>query len=150
VTVGLDGSRCPTTEAVPLPAATAAWHREQRRQESTGFQPRACTALRWKEAPPTARPGHVLSWGQHARVGDSPLFGALLGKEVRQGCVEVVGWDQVDVVTPVFVVLHPVTLKPRLVHDLRAVNVLLHTTSVRYDRALEALDGSSVAAKLDI
>jgi hypothetical protein len=94
-----DGSRCLPSEAVPLPLSEAAWHREHERQEREGFQPRACTALRWKEDPPQARPGHVLTWGQHARVEDSPLFCSLLGKEVRQGCVEVVGLDQVDVVT---------------------------------------------------
>lgn len=150
VTVDLDGARVPPASAPRLPQTTAAWHRERVRQEQAGFQPNTHTPLRWKETPPTARPGHVLEWGQRMRVDDSPFLCTLLGKEVRQGCVEIVGWGDVDVVTPVFVVLHPVTLKPRLVHDLRAVNVLLHTTSVRYDRALEALDGSSVAGKLDI
>ena len=72
------------------------------------------------------------------------------GKELRiQGC-EPVEWSQVDVVTPIHLVRHPVTGKARITHDSRAVNVRLEPAPTEMARAEDALLKGSVAAKLDL
>ena len=146
----------PLGECLPLPRAFGKWREERERQARA--TPAAGSAgacqFSWIRLPPGHGPGRVWRWGpRQAAVGGSheeATWLRLLAKEVAQGCIEVTSWDKVDLVTPVFIAYHPVTRKPRLVHDLRALNVMLGTMAVNYDRASSALCGGSVAAKLDI
>lgn len=145
---------CQEDGATPelLPGAAAAWRRARRLQDGQPLVSGvvATVALRWRVDPPTAPAGQVWAWGPYARSTDDEALCRLLAKEIGQGAIEAVAWSGVDVVTPIFVVRHPVTGKARLVHDLRAVNALLAESTVAYGRAREALDGSRVAAKLDV
>lgn len=147
-----------TEVAAGLTRAAAAWRHERQRQAHQPFtagQGRA-VELRWTKPVPPPPEGRVWAWGPVAAdpwaggEADGAVWASLLGKECRQHAVEAVEWSEVDVLTPVFVVRHPVSGKPRLVHDLRAVNCLLRTTSVDYERAAQALGSGRLAAKLDI
>ena len=142
--------------AAPLFEAQAEWRRERARQLATPFvagSHKVVVALRWRKGLPLCSTGSVLAWGTEVRVADlddAQQLAKLIGRELAMQALEVVGPDDVDVVTPVFVALHPVTGKPRLVHDLRAVNVFLLPSTVDYDRVTKALCGARFAAKLDI
>ena len=146
-------------DAPELKAAREWWAQERRRQEERPFEAgRVATArLSWREGmrPMASAPGRFLSWGpslvlDRLKADERDVFVKLLAKDVRSGALRLVEWDEVDVVTPAFIAYHPVTLKPRLVHDLRAVNARLKDSTVALDRAMDALMRGSVAAKLDL
>ena len=59
--------------------------------------------------------------------------------------------EHVAVITPVFLVQHPVSGKWRLIHDLRAMNVRMVEMVCKYDRVFDALNhNGSFAMKVDI
>ena len=142
----------------PLPRSTEWWHQERARQAQSAFRAggQGNVSLEFR---PGQRPeppdGVFFRWGQVLRTdGMSDIARAdlarLLAKDLRSGAISVVSLDDVDCVTPVFVVYHPVTLKARLVHDLRAVNARLVAASAHVPRVTEALAGLPYAAKLDL
>ena len=151
---GKDGADTPN----PLPRSVEYWHEEKARQAAAPFQAGnvAEVELAFKEGLrplPPAR--HHLRWGPVLHLGDmSPeqrqVVLRLLAKDVRSGALKFVDWSDVDLTTPVFVAFHPVTMKPRLVHDLRPLNCRLLDSTVRLDRAVDALCFGSFAAKLDL
>ena len=134
------------------------WHKERERQTASPFEAGKVSTvrLRWRDGlRPVPRAGRYLSWGPSVSTEtmapeERVVFLRLLAKDVRSGALRMVSWDMVDVVTPAFVAKHPVTGKPRLVHDLRAINVRLQDSTVKLDRALDALGNGSLAAKLDL
>lgn len=133
-----------------LPCAGRAWKTELERQRSAPFVAgKKEVAFTWAREPPHATPGMVWVWGPKAAKVDEEL-GVLLAKEARQRSIEAVSWREVDILTPIFVVHHPVTGKARLVHDLRAVNVFMPAARVEYERVQDALGRGSVAAKIDL
>lgn len=75
-------------------------------------------------------------------------------EEVQQGSVEqVTDWTKVRVILPVFVAVHPVTNKLRVIYDGRALNLLLldATGAVKYESLRDALLlRARVATKLDL
>jgi hypothetical protein len=142
---------------LPLPKARAQWEVEKERQGSHPFVAGGIerAGLKWKEARPVRRKDKVWSWGGWLSTqGWDPVKVAellkLVAKDVRTSAVRPCRWEDLDVVTPIHVVYHPVSLKARLVHDLRALNVLLKASTVVYESALAALCGASLGAKLDI
>lgn len=150
--VGPDNSTPPS-----LPLVQAAWGRELERQALNPFVAGTVrrVALRWSKGPPKPPHGMFFAWGPALRLDVLPEaerveFGELLVKDLCSGALRPVSPDLVDAVTPVFVAHHPVTRKPRLVHDLRAINVLLAETTVVYPRAADGLGRGGFAAKLDI
>lgn len=146
----------PETEApggVPMPLATAAWEAERRRQMAHPFRAGARCEVQfdWVDPPPPPRTGTVWRWGPFAVAGgEAEDLGQLLAKECRQKAIELAGWGGVDVVTPVFIAVHPVSGKKRLVHDLRALCARMRLSTVDYDRAADALLGGTHAVKIDL
>jgi ribonuclease HI len=79
------------------------------------------------------------------------LWADLLYKDILSGALVVIPPERVFLETPVFVAFHPVTLKARLIHDLRSLNVRLHApASLAYEKAADALSKGSFGAKVDI
>lgn len=139
--------------ATAMPQALAAWRAERARQQAAPFVAGAwgTRAFAWRDPPPRPPEGTVWRWGSFATGADDPALGELMAKEVRNGAIEVCEWSDVDVVTPVFVARHPVTGKPRLVHDLRALCARMRDSSVDYDRAIDALlAGARYCVKFDV
>lgn len=142
----------------PLRASQEWWKEERARQEADPFQAgkAASARFKWRDGlRPVPPSGKYLSWGpstdtSRMEPAERVVFVKLLAKDVRSGALRLVSWDEVDVVTPAFIARHPVTGKPRLVHDLRAVNVRLVDSTVSLDRAIDALMHGSYAAKLDL
>ena len=142
----------------PLPRSTEWWHQERARQAESAFRAgvRGNVSLDFR---PGQRPeppsGVYFRWGQVLRTEGMSVaarrdLARLLAKDLRSGAISVVAESDVDCVTPIFVVYHPVTLKARLVHDLRAVNARLVAASAHVPRVTEALAGLPYAAKLDL
>jgi hypothetical protein len=139
-----------TRGAVALPKARQAWEAEKTRQTDAPFVAGGReVSFTWAREPPEAAPGKVWCWGQLVAPADEEL-GVLLAKEARQRAIEAVSWADVDVVTPVLVVRHPVTGKARLVHDLRPLNAVMGSSPVVYERVQDALGRGAAAAKLDL
>ena len=97
------------------------------------------------------------AWGREARISDLPLhlrneWRKLIEKEWDSGAIEVVlNPSAVRLITPVFIAYHPATLKPRLVHDLRALNVRLQVATASYDNIRMALlHRRRLGTKLDL
>ena len=142
----------------PLPRSTAWWHEERARQAASPFQAGTLTEVRLDFRPgerPVPPDGEYLRWGQVLRTADlsdkaRADLAKLLAKDLRSGAISLVQESDVDCVTPIFIVYHPVTLKARLVHDLRAVNARLVASSAHVPRITEALTGLPYAAKLDL
>lgn len=141
-----------------LPKASQWWQEERERQQAHPFRAGQVAEAEWswKEGmrilPP---PSYHMRWGPVMRLADLEpetrrTVLKLLAKDFRSGAIEVVDWEDVDLITPIFIAFHPVTLKPRLVHDLRALNVRLRDSTVSMDRAMDALCHGSFAAKLDL
>jgi hypothetical protein len=146
------------TKPTPL-ARTTQWFKEERERQAA----RPFAAGRVASANltflPGARPspalGTYLRWGRTLRTDSlSPDarrdLARLLAKDLRSGAISVVQASDVDCVTPIFVVYHPVTMKARLVHDLRAINARLVAATAHLPRITDALMGLSFAAKLDL
>lgn len=76
----------------------------------------------------------------------------LLRKELAIGAVQpVTDMTKVALVTPIFVAYHPVTMKARLVHDLRPLNSRLLPATAKYDRIFDALAHKMrVCTKIDL
>ena len=150
---GEDGAAPP-----PLPQSSAWWQEERARQATKAFEAgvQGDVGLRFKEGErPIPPPGVYFRWGQVLRTEgmstDARMdLARLLAKDLRSGAISLVADSEVDCVTPVFIVYHPVTLKARLVHDLRAVNARLVAASAHLPRVTEALAGLPYAAKLDL
>lgn len=117
--------------------------------------PRQPVSLPWLDIArlPTGR----FKWGAQASLKDLPLekrqvWRNLLEKEIRVGALEVVERpEQVRLLTPPFIAYHPVTLKPRLVHDLRPLNARLRNASAKYETIRDALvHHRRLGTKLDL
>ena len=145
-------------EPIPLPSSSQWWQEERLRQAASPFRAGQVATAKLSFKPgerPRPPPGYYLRWGRSLRLDDmSPQARAdlakLLAKDLRSGALSVVAPDDVDCLTPVFVVYHPVSLKARLVHDCRAVNARLVEATAHMPRVSEALAGLPVAAKLDL
>lgn len=139
-------------DAAELPRARAAWQELRQRQEREPFVAgvRSEVAFKWQQELPPAPAGHVWAWGPMGDPHQDVALGPLLAKEVRQQAIELCGWAGADVVTPVHVARHPVTGKPRLIHDLRVLCQRMASSTVDYDRVEDALLGGCVAVKMDI
>ena len=143
---------------VDLPESMAWWREERSRQAAEPFRAgRVTTArLRWqRDTRPTPPAGHMLAWGPRTRTSrmapdERDAFLKMLAKDVRSQALVPVAWDDIDVITPLLLVKHPVTGKWRLVHDARALNARLVASTVRLPRPADALLGLSWGAKLDI
>jgi hypothetical protein len=99
----------------------------------------------------------VKQWGRSMRTAELPPedrddLRRLLWKEIQSGAVRVATEvDAVRLLTPIFLARHGTTGKPRLVHDLRALNALLAELTVKYPRVRDALLlKGAVATKLDV
>ena len=144
--------------AQDLPRCRAWWDAERERQQAEPFRAGRvqCARLRWQPGMrPTPPEGCYYAWGPTSsttRMGaeERAAFIKALAKDVRSGALVVVAWEDVDVVTPMQLVQHPVTQKWRLVHDARAINARLVASTVRLPRPADALLGLSWGAKLDI
>jgi hypothetical protein len=135
---------------IALTQAISAWESERARRLARPFVAGGRdVSFKWASVPPRAAPGRIWCWGPRSAEPVEEL-GILLAKEARQEAIEAVTWDEVDILTPLFVVRHPVTGKARLVHDLRAVNVFMRSSYVNYERVQDVLGRGSVAAKLDL
>ena len=118
----------------------------------------ATVRLRWREGKrlPAPEEGKVWSWGpwlstKEWKQEDKDVLVKLLGKDIRSGAVSVGDWASIRAVCPVSVTRHPVTGKPRLVDDRRAVNARLVPSSAKMGRITEALArGFRWMAKLDL
>lgn len=145
-------------EPDPLPRTREWWHKERGRQAAHPFRAGLVATATLSFRPglrPVPPPGHVFLWGPQLRTADMPEEdGAavlkILAKDVRAEGVEPCTWDDVDVVTPVNLVRHPVTGKPRLTHDERAINVRLADSTAEMAKAEDALMRGSVCAKIDL
>jgi hypothetical protein len=147
-------------EGVPerLPLSMAWWEEERARQEAQPFRAGKVATVSLKFRPglrPTPTPGHVLAWGPRLRTDKLPPedrkdFYKCLSKDLRVNGCEPVGWDKVDVITPVRLVRHPVTGKARITHDSRPVNVRLEDSTAEMGKAADALLHGNVAAKIDL
>ena len=143
---------------VPLPRSSAYWKEERTRQAAEPFVAGGVkeVELSFREGlRPLPPPRCHLKWGPVLRLDDMApdqrrVVLRLLAKDVRSGALKFVNWEDVDLITPVFIAFHPVTMKPRLVHDLRPLNCRLTDSTVRLDRAADALCFGSFAAKLDL
>lgn len=143
---------------VPLPKSAEQWQEERARQAEAPFRAGKVKEvdLEFREgARPVSPIGYHLQWGPVLHLAALPaaqrqVVLKLLAKDVRSGALRFARWDEVDLITPIFVAFHPVTLKPRLVHDLRALNCRLKDSTVQLDRAADALCHGSYAAKLDL
>ena len=142
----------------PLPRSTEWWQEERARQASAPFVAGGLGPVRLEFRPeerPAPPAGSYFRWGQVLRTAELAEqarkdLARMLAKDLRSGAISVVADSEVDCVTPIFIVYHPVTLKARLVHDLRAVNARLVAASAHVPRVTEALAGLSYAAKLDL
>lgn len=152
--LGAGGTSVPTL----LPLSAEHWQAERVLQAAEPFvagQVGEPVDVGW--APglrPSPPPGHVLAWGRRLRLAEETVelratYLRLIAKDLRCGALSPVSWQDVDVTTPVQVAFHPVTLKPRLIHDLRAVNCRMIAMTSRLPRASDAL-GLPLAAKLDL
>lgn len=141
-----------------LPRSTKWWHEERARQAEAPFRAGGVKTVGLSFLPgqrPLPPPDHYLSWGPELKLGDLDSADRqavlkILAKDLRAGGCEAVKWTDVDIVTPVRLVRHPVTGKPRLTHDSRAVNVRLADASASMAKAADALLTGGVAAKLDL
>ena len=144
--------------AQPLPRSTAWWHAERRRQEASPFVAGTVrtVSLRWRDDRPRAtQEGHWLVWGRCLRLSDlkpeeRPTLLRLLAKDLRSGAIVACAPGDVDVLTPIAIVYHPVTGKARLIHDLRAINARLDVSTARMARVIDALERGAWCAKFDI
>lgn len=150
---GPDGSQPP-----PLPRTTAWWHEEKERQRAHPFRAGKVAEASLNFRPglrPVPPPGSYYLWGPQLRTSvlspeDGLAVRKILAKDIRAGGCEACDWSEVDVVMPVHLVRHPVTKKPRLTHDSRAVNVRLCDSTADMARAEDALLRGAVAGKLDL
>lgn len=141
-----------------LPRTREWWENERQRQSGAPFKAGnvATVNLEFETGMrPVPPPNHIFVWGPQlvlSKVSPEDRHDLLriLMKDLRAGGCEPVSWDQVDVVTPIHLVRHPVTMKPRITHDSRAVNVRLKDASAEMARAADALLRGNVAAKLDL
>ena len=141
-----------------LPETRAWWNGERQRQASAPFQAGKVTTVSLEFEPgqrPVPPPDHVYVWGPQLNLDklspeDRRDMLRIFAKDLRAKGCEPVTWDMVDVVTPIHLVRHPVTLKPRITHDSRAVNARLKDASADMARAADALMRGNVAAKLDL
>jgi hypothetical protein len=80
------------------------------------------------------------------------LWRKLIEKEMMVGALEIVDRsDQARLVTPPFIAFHPVSLKARLVHDLRPLNARLRTATAKYETIRDALvHNRRLGTKLDL
>lgn len=148
----------PDGRPLPLPDSRAWWQAERARQQANPFRAGRVATVALEFLPgqrPSAPDGHYLAWGPTMRTvrlppQDREDFLRILAKDLRAEGASACRWDEVDVVTPVHLVRHPVTGKPRLTHDSRAVNVRLKDAPTAMSRAADALMHGSVAAKVDL
>jgi hypothetical protein len=75
----------------------------------------------------------------------------LLEKELSCGALRIASPDEVNFLSPVHVVQTGASSKPRLIHDLRAVNAFLCKQSTQFERVRDALAlGVRYATKIDL
>jgi hypothetical protein len=112
-------------------------------------------SLPWRNGmtPPPGR----WQWGPKGSVKHLPLdqrqtWRKLIEKEVAVGALEIVtDINHVRLVTPPFIAYHPVSLKARLVHDLRPLNARLHIATTKYESIRDALlHDRRLGTKLDL
>ena len=150
-------------EALPKDAQVPAeiaeeWRLEKVRQMASPFEAGKVGTHRieWEKEPPRRAPLAIWTWGRSLDVDaldaeTKSIWAKLLAKELGNGSLRIVDPEEVAVLTPAFLVQHPVTRKWRLVHDLRAVNVLMKNLPCDYDRVTDALLlKGSFAMKLDL
>jgi ribonuclease HI len=139
------------------PRSAAAWEAERRRQEEHPFAAGRVqeAKVEWSHPVPAPPEGHVWCWGRSADPEAMPqeersVWARLVAKEARSGALRPVAWTEVDLITPAFINWN--AGKPRLVHDLRALNSRMSDFGgLVYEKALDALQyGACVAAKIDI
>ena len=151
--LGTDG-RAPAV----LPQTEEWWRNEKEKQAANPFTAGglATVNLKFKVGErPVPPPGRIFTWGPHLRTTDMTPedandFLKILAKDTRSKGCEPVRWDEVDVLTPIRLVRHPVTGKARIAHDSRAVNIRLEDAPAMMAKAEEALLKGTVAAKLDL
>ena len=150
---GADGGQPPV-----LPLSREWWYKERQRQVEQPFKAGKVATASLNFRPglrPMPPPGMMFSWGPEMRFGemgeeDREAVLKILAKDLRAKGCEACRWEDVDVLTPVHLVRHPVTGKPRLTHDERAINVRLEDSTAEMAKAEDALLRGSVAAKLDL
>lgn len=141
-----------------LPSTMEWWTAERQRQVDNPFKAGRIATVRLHFQPgarPQPPPGHYYAFGPSLRLADLPTadrndFRRIFAKDIRALGCEPVEWEDIDVVTPIRLVRHPVTGKPRITHDSRAVNVRLVDAPAEMARAADALLRGNVAAKLDL
>jgi Reverse transcriptase (RNA-dependent DNA polymerase) len=153
-------------ESVPIDERLPLSHAEWERQAKVPFRAGSHGPVRlpFESKLPEAIPGHVLVprnfvdtiTSNYSRL--SPEHVAFITKktteEVRLGSVEeVTEWTQVRLLLPIFVAVHPVTGKLRIIYDGRALNLHLVDAngSVHYESLRDTmLLRARVATKLDL
>lgn len=153
----IEAEASPKDAAIP-PQVREEWEFERDRQTSSPFAAGRVSVHRidWASPPPPRAPLAIWTWGRALDVSSlsaeaKATWAKLLAKELANGSLSVVDPDRVAVLTPVFLVQHPVSLKWRLIHDLRAVNVLMRQMLCEYDKVTDALlTRGSFAMKLDL
>lgn len=151
--LGVDGGTPPV-----LPQTKAWWEGERARQTENPFRAGRLATINLKFKPgerPVPPPGKLFSWGPQLDMKDLSEddrndFLKIFAKDVRAGGCSPARWDEVDVLTPIRLVRHPVTGKARIAHDSRAVNVRLEDAPATMAKAEDALLRGTVAAKLDL
>lgn len=141
-----------------LPRTMQWWAEERQRQSTAPFEAGKVATVRLAFRPglrPAPPPGFIFVWGAQMKLAgmseaDRTAVLKILAKDLRAGGCEACRWEDVDVVTPVHLVRHPVTGKPRLTHDSRPINVRLTPSTTEMARAEDALLRGSVSAKLDL
>ena len=141
-----------------LPLSMEWWKEEYDRQKANPFLAGRVETVGLDFLPgmrPSPPPGQYFSWGPTMTTSSLPDadrndFLRILAKDLRAHGLSPCRWEDIDVATPVHLVRHPVTLKPRITHDSRAVNVLLRDMSAVMGKASDALLRGTVAAKVDL
>lgn len=141
-----------------LPLSMAWWREERERQRLNPFKAGRVATVGLEFQPgmrPAPPDGFYLSWGPHVRTDrltpeDRSDLLRILAKDYRAGGASPCRWSDIDAVTPIRLVRHPVTGKARIAHDSRAVNVRLMDSTATMARAADALANGGVAAKVDL
>lgn len=141
-----------------LPLSMAWWRDERERQRLNPFKAGKVQTVGLEfqlGQRPTPPDGFYLEWGPQMRTDKLPTddrrdFLRILAKDYRANGASPCRWSDIDAVTPIRLVRHPVTGKARIAHDSRAVNVRLMDSTAAMARAADALMKGGVAAKVDL